>query len=194
MVAVATVVVAAALRGDVPFGMIRTAILSVQEKSGGGSGESTVAAVREVLGRGPFTEVDYQVVPDEQAMIRARLRLWADDASADLVLTIGGIGAEIRHRTPDATLEVIDRQFPGIPELLRATGFKSDKGAGLWRSVAGVRRHTLIVNLPDQPETARASLATVAHMLSDAARVLAEARREASNLGVDVANPDAGAH
>lgn len=164
--------------------MIRTAILSIEESSGrAGGGESTVAAVREVLGRGPFTEVDYQVIPDEQAMIRARLRLWADDASADLVLTIGGIGAEMRHRTPDATLEVIERQFPGIPEILRAAGAREDKGAGLWRSVAGVRRHTLIVNLPSSAAAARTSLAAVAHLLSDAARVLAEARREASNLG-----------
>lgn len=163
--------------------MIRTAILSVQEKGGsGGSGESTVAAVRDVLGRGPFTEVDYQVVPDEQAMIRARLRLWADDGSADLVLTLGGIGAEMRHRTPDATLEVIDRQFPGIPEIIRLTGMKVDRGAGLWRAAAGVRRHSLIVNLPAEARAGGTSLAAVLHLLSDAARVLAEARREASNL------------
>ena len=160
--------------------MIRTAILSVQ--ASGGSGEAAVAAVREVLSRGPFTEVDYQVVPDEQAMIRAKLRLWADDGSADLVLTLGGIGAELRHRTPDATLEVIDRQFPGIPEILRAAGSREDRGAGLWRAVAGVRRHTLIVNLPAAAPAAGASLAAVAHLLSDAARVLAEARRQASDL------------
>ena len=163
--------------------MIRTAILSVRGSAvNGGSGESTVAAVREVLARGPFTEVDYQVVPDEQAMIRARLRLWADDGSADLVLTLGGIGAEMRHRTPDATLEVIDRQFPGIPELIRSSGAREDRGAGLWRAAAGVRRHTLIVNLPEGAKAAGASLATVLHLLSDAARVLADARREASNL------------
>lgn len=165
--------------------MIRTAILTVQ--ASGGSGEGTVAAVREVLSRGPFTEVDYQVVPDEQAMIRAKLRLWADDASADLVLTLGGIGAEIRHRTPDATLEVIDRQFPGIPEIIRAAGSKEDRGAGLWRAAAGVRRHTLIVNLPADARSAGTSLSAVIHLLSDAARVLAEARREASDL-----RPEAG--
>ncbi|HEX7003025.1 MAG TPA: molybdopterin-binding protein [Trueperaceae bacterium] len=160
--------------------MIRTAILSVQ--GSGGSGEGTVAAVREVLGRGPFTEVDYQVVPDEQAMIRAKLRLWADDSSADLVLTLGGIGAQMRHRTPDATLEVIDRQFPGIPEILRAAGSREDRGAGLWRAAAGVRRHTLIVNLPGEARSAGTALAAALHLLSDAARVLADARRLAANL------------
>lgn len=154
--------------------MIRTAILSVQDSAASREDtESAVAAVREVLSQGPYTEVDYQVVPDEQAIIRARLRLWSEDGSADLVLTIGCVGARLRHRTPDATLEVVEREFPGIPEILRAAGAQSDPLAGLWRSVAGARRSTLIVNLPEQPRAARTALSAVAHLLVAACDVIA---------------------
>jgi molybdopterin adenylyltransferase len=158
--------------------MIRTAILSVSalsvrdERWAASEAESAVAAVREVLARGPFTEIDYQVVPDEQAIIRARLRLWADDGSADLVLSLGGVGPGVRDRTPDATLEVVERQFPGIAEALRAAGSQVDPNAGLWRCAAGVRRGTMVVNLPSDPKSIRASLSAVSGQLAAAAEVI----------------------
>src|SRR5690554_1619071 len=100
--------------------MVRTAILSVQPADvAPHDAQRLLAAVREALAAGPFREVDYQTVPDEQAMIRARLRRWADVGGADLVLTVGGVGVALRHRTPDATLEVVERQFPGIGEAMR---------------------------------------------------------------------------
>jgi molybdopterin adenylyltransferase len=148
--------------------MIRTAILSVQDGTLEADDETAIAAVRDVLARGPYTEVDYQVVPAEQAIIRARLRLWADERQADLILTIGGIGPELRHRTPDATLEVVERQFPGIPEVLRAAGRQVEAGAGLWRSVAGVRRGSLVVNLPAEPRHAHVALKAVSELLVSA--------------------------
>ncbi|MEX2540503.1 MAG: molybdopterin-binding protein [Trueperaceae bacterium] len=151
--------------------MIRTAVLSVQDSTAAvGTGDAAVAAVREILATGPYIEVDYQQVPDEQAIVRARLRLWADDGSADLVLTLGGIGAAIRHRTPDATLEVVERQFPGIPEALRAAGATVDPSAGLWRTAAGVRRGTLVVNLPDEPRSVHVVLTAVSGLLVSAVR------------------------
>lgn len=137
-----------------------------------------MAALREVLGRGPYTEVDYQVVPDEQAIIRARLRRWADEGAADLVLTLGGVGAALRHRTPEATLEVIDRQFPGIPEVLRSAGSRVEPTAGLWRVVAGVRRNTLIVNLPGGAVAAKVSLGAVSHLLVWAAGLISSQKVE----------------
>lgn len=154
---------------------IRTAILGVRDSLGmGGDLDGAVAAVREVLAKGPFTEVDYQVIPDEQAMVRSRLRLWADDGAADLVLTLGGVGAALRHRVPDATLETIDRQFPGIPERLRWASAKVDPNSGLWRCATGLRRRTLIVNLPDEPASISASLPTVSRLLIAAVRAVGQ--------------------
>src|SRR5690625_4817839 len=101
--------------------MVRTAILTVLEGEGAGGSEDRVAqAIRQVLVTGPFVEVDYQVVPDEQALIRARLRVWADTGNVDLVLTSGGIGLGLKGRTPEATAEVIERGLPGLPEAMRA--------------------------------------------------------------------------
>lgn len=165
--------------------MIRTAILSVRAAPLGTEEDSElpVAAVREVLAEGPFTEVDYDAVPDEQAIIRARLRRWADTGSADLVLTLGGVGPALRHRTPDATLEVVERQFPGIPEQMRAAGARVEPYAGLWRVAVGSRRSTLIANLPGTAQAARAALAAVTHLLASGADVLAAHDLEIGSVG-----------
>lgn len=154
--------------------MIRTAILSVRDAARLDSADEAVAALRDVLSSGPYTEIDYQEIPDEQAMVRAKLRLWADDSTADLILTIGGIGAAVRHRTPDATLQVVDKQFPGIPEVLRAAGAQVDPAAGLWRAVAGVRRSALIVNLPGEPRNLHVGLTAISALLVSATSLIAD--------------------
>lgn len=154
--------------------MIRTALLSVADRATAGQHEDrAVQAIREVLAAGPFVEVDYQVVPDEQALIRAKLRLLTEDDAVDLVLTTGGIGLAPRDRAPEATLEVVEREIPGIAEAMRGAAARDDARAWLGRGVAGVRRGTLVVNLPAAPDAARAALAAVAPVLaaaSDAVR------------------------
>lgn len=153
--------------------MVRTAILTVSDKGAAGQREDGSAqAIRQILKSGPFVEVDYQVVPDEQALIRAKLRLWSDSDNVDLVLTTGGTGLSRKDRTPEATEEVIERRVPGIPELMRAAGTASNKLAALSRGVAGVRRTTLIVNLPGRPTAASQSLAAVIEALPHAVDVI----------------------
>ena len=153
--------------------MVRTAILTVSDAVAAGKREDGSAqAIRQVLKTGPFVEVDYQVVPDEQALIRARLRLWADQDGIDLVLTTGGTGLSRKDRTPEATEEVIERRVPGLAELMRAAGAARNKAAALSRGVAGVRRQTLIVNLPGKPEAAAESLAAVLETLPHAVDVI----------------------
>lgn len=125
-----------------------------------------VQALRQVLKDGPFIEVDYQQVPDEQALIRAKLRVWCDQGNIDLVLTTGGIGLGQRDRTPEATAEVIERHVPGLPEALRAALLDAQPLAALYRALAGVRRGTLIVNLPGTPESASKGLAAVVTALA----------------------------
>lgn len=149
--------------------MIRTALLTVSNRAADGQREDrSVRGLRELLASGPFVEVDYQVVPDEQAMIRSKLRLLADADGVDLVLTIGGTGLGLRERAPEATLEVLDRPVPGLPERMRAVGADDDPVALLSRGVAGVRGSTVIVNLPGEPERARRALAAVMAALPEA--------------------------
>lgn len=146
--------------------MVRTAILTVNETGAAAETEDHAAqAIRQVLVKGPFVEVDYQVVPDEQALIRARLRVWSDTGDVDLVISCGGIGMGLRGRTPEATAEVIERAVPGIPEAMRARAAQTDPHAVLTRGLAGVRRSTLIVNLPSGAAQAQASLLAVVESL-----------------------------
>lgn len=149
--------------------MVRTALLTVQDAAVLSGREDLAAqALRQVLTAGPFVEVDYQVVPDEQAMIRARLRMWADTGNVDLVLTSGGVGLGLRGRTPEATEEVIERAVPGLQEAMRRQVAQTHPEVVLTRGVAGVRRATLIVNLPGAPDQASAALRAVVGVLPKA--------------------------
>lgn len=149
--------------------MIRTAILTVSDSGAAGERtDTTVEEIRKVLAAGSFVEVDYQMVPDEQALIRARLRLWCDSDEVDLILTNGGTGLGLRDRTPEATRDVIEREIPGIAETMRARGATHQPLAILSRGMAGVRRQTLILNLPGSPAGARQSLEAVQEVLGHA--------------------------
>ncbi len=153
--------------------MVRTAILTVLEADAD-EGQMDVAAqaVRQVLATGPFVEVDYHVVPDEQARIRARLRLWAEAGGVDLVLTTGGVGIGLKGRTPEATEEVIERVVPGLPEAIRRELATPHPEAMLTRGLAGIRRATLILNLPGQPAQAKLALQSVVGVLPQAVKGL----------------------
>lgn len=160
--------------------MVRTAILTVSDSGAAGKREDgSVQEIRRILQGGPFVEVDYQVVPDEQAMIRAKLRLWCDKDGIDLVLTTGGTGLAQRDRTPEATREVIEREVPGLAELMRAHGVASSPRAALSRGLVGVRRRTLVVNLPGSPRGAGEALEAVVAVLPHAIDTILGERRSA---------------
>lgn len=153
--------------------MLRTAILRVDETAASDrDGERAVQAIRAVLATGPFVEVDHRSVADEQALVRAQLRLMADERHVDLVLSVGGTGLAPRARTPEATLEVVERTVPGIAEAIRAGAARVDPAAWLERGVAGTRRGSLLVNLPGAPELARAGLEALVAVLPAALAAL----------------------
>ena len=105
-----------------------------------------------------FAEVDYRVVPDEEQLIAEALFHLSERADVDLILTTGGTGLAPRDVTPQATLRSIDYEVPGIAEAMRAASLQVTPMGMLSRGVAGVRKRTLIVNLPGNPKAVRENL------------------------------------
>lgn len=142
--------------------MYKVAVLTISDKCSKGQREDQSGKiVQELVKSLPAEVVRYEIIPDEPAMIKARLMDYADNLKVDLVLTNGGTGFTARDFTPEATKEVIEREVPGIPEAMRIEGLKFTKRAMLSRGVAGIRGKTLIVNLPGSSRGAKESLEAV---------------------------------
>ena len=125
------------------------AVITVSDKGYRGQREDTSGPnlVRILQERG-FDVTYTAMVPDEPEMIKTELCKCADELAIALVLTTGGTGFSPRDITPEATLEVVERQTPGIPEAMRAESMKITPKGCLSRSAAGIRGRTLIINLP----------------------------------------------
>lgn len=98
------------------------------------------------------TVVSYTLLPDEREQLAGAMRKIADEGRADLILTTGGTGFSMRDCMPEATLDVVERQVPGIPEAMRSYSMQFTGRAMLSRAMAGIRKETLIVNLPGSPK------------------------------------------
>lgn len=117
------------------------------------------------------------VLPDDTERISGALRAYADGGRVDLVVTTGGSGLAPRDVTPEATLQVVDRLIPGIPEAARIHTLAQTPLAMLSRGVAGVRGRTLIVNLPGSPKAVREWLDVILPVLAHAVELLQERPR-----------------
>ena len=120
------------------------------------------------------------ILPDEREQIAALLRHYADDGAANLILTTGGTGLGPRDVTPEATRDVIEREAPGLAELMRAESMKITPLAALSRSVCGARGRTLIINLPGSVRGARENFQAIARLLPHAIALLSEGRMKSS--------------
>jgi len=107
----------------------------------------------------------YDIVPDEIPALKEKLLHYCDSLAVNVVITTGGTGFSGRDVTPEATLQVIEKNIPGLPELMRAEGLKKTKKAVLSRGICGIRRNTLILNLPGSPKAVRESLEAVLDLI-----------------------------
>ena len=155
--------------------MIRLAIVTVSDKSAAGLREDAGGpAIREALAAGgvAFTEVDYRIVPDEEQLIGEALFNLSERSDVDLILTTGGTGLAPRDVTPQITLHSIEYEVPGIAEAMRAASLRVTPMGMLSRGVAGVRKRTLIINLPGNPKAVRENLAAITAALPHAVDTL----------------------
>jgi molybdopterin adenylyltransferase len=147
--------------------MIGAAVLTLSDKGFKGEREDAGGSlIREML-KGIGAEIRfYEILPDDKNIIKETLIKYC--LQVDLILTTGGTGLSPRDVTPDATLEIIDRQIPGIAEAMRAEGLKKTARAMLSRAVAGVRGKTLIINLPGSPKAVREGLGAILEVIPHA--------------------------
>lgn len=145
---------------------LKIAVLTVSDRCARGKMEDkNIIAIKEICSKiGEVTA--YDVVPDERDLISSKLVEFCDDLKVDLILTAGGTGFTERDITPEATKDVIEKDVPGIQEVMRVSNFfsKTHKSI-LSRGVAGIRSHTLIINLPGNTNGVRENLETVLDVL-----------------------------
>jgi molybdopterin adenylyltransferase len=127
---------------------------------------------QQVLEEIGFQVAAIEVLPDERAGIESRIRRACDSEGYTLVVTSGGTGLSPRDVTPEATLAVIDRNVPGIADLMRFESLKITPRAALSRAVSGIRGSTLIINLPGSVKGVRECLAAIRPILSHAVDTL----------------------
>jgi len=153
--------------------MIKVGILTISDKGSRGEREDLSGKVIEEIVKKINGEVKYyQIIPDEKDIIQEELIKAVDKLHLDLILTTGGTGLSKRDITPDATLEVIEKEVSGISEIIRSESFKKTNRAILSRGVAGVRKESLIINLPGSPKGVRESLEIVLEALPHGIEIL----------------------
>jgi molybdopterin adenylyltransferase len=147
--------------------MISVAVLTISDKGSKGEREDTSGPlIAEILKPIGADVRHYEIIPDEKNLIKHILSKYC--GKVDLILTTGGTGLSPRDVTPDATLEVIEKEVSGIADVMRSEGFKKTSRAVLSRAVAGIKGKTLIINLPGSPKAVRESLEIILDVIPHA--------------------------
>ncbi|MEW6418459.1 MAG: MogA/MoaB family molybdenum cofactor biosynthesis protein [Nitrospirota bacterium] len=147
--------------------MIAVAVLTMSDKGSKGEREDLSGPLIGEMIKKIGAELKYcEILPDEKDLIKEKLTEYSKEV--DLILTTGGTGLSTRDVTPEATLEVIDKEVPGIAEAMRSEGLKKTSRAMLSRAVAGVKGNSLIINLPGSPKAVKESLSVILDVIPHA--------------------------
>lgn len=153
--------------------MFKVGIITASDKGFRGEREDISGElIKKMMSDAEYSISKYIVLPDEKKMISDELINMSNNLKLDLVLTTGGTGFSPRDTTPEATLEVIDRNAPGIAEAMRYHSLKITPKAMLSRAVSGIRGSTLIINLPGSPKAVKENLEFILPALQHGLEIL----------------------
>lgn len=139
--------------------IFKAAIITASDKGSKGEREDLSGpAIQEIIEPEGYVVTVYKVLPDDQETLENEMKRIADEKLADIIFTTGGTGFSLRDVTPEATIAVCDRLVPGIPEAMRAYSMTITPKGMLSRAAAGIRKQTLIVNMPGSPKAVKESL------------------------------------
>ena len=145
------------------------AILTVSDKGSRGERKDTSGPqLRRQLIESHFTVKAMEIVPDNQEAIIPVFIKWADQDNIDLIISTGGTGVSPTDVTPEATQSILDKEIPGISEAMRMASFAKTMNAVLSRGIAGIRKQSLIINLPGSEKAARENLDVILPCLQHA--------------------------
>ncbi len=161
--------------------MITVAIITMSDKGSRGEREDLSGPEIKEMIKGIGDVRHYEVIPDEKELIKEKLIDYS--MKVDVIITTGGTGLSPRDVTPEATLEVIDREVPGIAEAMRAEGLKKTPRAMLSRAVAGVRGKALIINLPGSPKAIREGLEVIVEVIPHAVEKIKGSLKDCAPAG-----------
>jgi molybdenum cofactor synthesis domain-containing protein len=151
----------------------RVGIITSSDKGFKGEREDKSGAlIREIVEEKGYIVRNSCILPDEQELLEQEMIRLCDEDLVDIILTTGGTGFSVRDVTPEATLQVIDRQAIGISEAIRSYSMTITKRAMLSRGVSGIRKNTLIVNLPGSPKAVKESLEYIIDTLDHGLMIL----------------------
>jgi molybdenum cofactor synthesis domain-containing protein len=147
----------------------RCGILTVSDKGARGERLDTSGpGLKKILTEAHFIVAAYEIIPDQEELISQKLMEWVDVQGLDLIVTTGGTGVSPRDVTPEATKKIIDREIPGIAEAMRLASLKKTIRATLSRGISGIRKTSLIINVPGSEKAARENLEAVLEALPHA--------------------------
>lgn len=152
---------------------LRIAVLSCSDSASSGSADDDCGRVLiEACEARGWLVVSYHVCPDEIECITTSLLEMTDMEGVDIALTLGGVGLRPRDITPEATARILERPVPGLAEIVRRGCGADVLECALSRGVAGIRGHSLIVNLPGDPDRVQAGFAAVADLFEGAVEMM----------------------
>lgn len=153
--------------------MFRVAIVCMSDKGSKGEREDiSTQVIEKIILENGYKITKKVLIPDDFQKIKDTLIEICDNNHADLILTTGGTGFSKRDVTPEATEEIIEKRVPGIPEAIRAYSLTITKRAMLSRATAGIRKDTLIINMPGSPKAVEESLTYIISELKHGLEIL----------------------